>query len=388
MLTIQQDLLNSALGAVTRASTKSTLMAVFALVRLDVDTDGVLRLSCFNGETAARATVNADCSADLSVSVDAATLKAVVETLAGQIRLSVEENALVIQGASNRTTLRIVDEPFPVIAEDHLQPIATFSGNIFRSLARTLPFASADDSRQVLQVLHLTFESESVTAQTADGYSAGYVRESIEGPADSISLSLPLSFARLLSALVEDRDTVRLGSAGPNRYLFQIANAESAKDLTLATVSGAENFPAAQILTMIADARRNAQTQIQTLQSSLLQSIRMVNAMGTQSTFIKASNGVAKIASSETETGQARNVLEGAASGEPVSVWLSALFLKRAAEACKGELLMLITDGTKPILVEAGNFTAVIMPMLAEGNKDPFPEDEAIAISLPEMAMA
>jgi hypothetical protein len=80
--------------------------------------------------------------------------------------------------------------------------------------------------------------------------------------------------------------------------------------------------------------------------------------------------------------------LEGAASGEPVSVWLSALFLKRAAEACKGELLMLITDGTKPILVEAGNFTAVIMPMLAEGNKDPFPEDEAIAISLPEMAMA
>ena len=50
MITIQQDLLHSALNAVTRATTKSTLMAAFPLVRLDVHTDGILQLSCFNGE--------------------------------------------------------------------------------------------------------------------------------------------------------------------------------------------------------------------------------------------------------------------------------------------------------------------------------------------------
>ena len=44
-------------------------------------------------------------------------------------------------------------------------------------------------------------------------------------------------------------------------------------------------------------------------------------------------NGVVKIASSETETGQARNILEGTASGENASVWMSAAFLKRAVEA-------------------------------------------------------
>jgi DNA polymerase III sliding clamp (beta) subunit (PCNA family) len=119
-----------------------------------------------------------------------------------------------------------------------------------------------------------------------------------------------------------------------------------------------------------------------------MQSIRMVNAMGTQSTFLKAVNGVAKIASAETETGQGRNILEGTASGENAQAWFSAAFLKRAAEACKGELVMRITNNTKPILIEAGSFTAVIMPMMVEGSKDPFPEDEAIAISLPEMAMA
>jgi DNA polymerase III sliding clamp (beta) subunit (PCNA family) len=389
MITLQQDLLHSALNAVTRASTKSTLMAAFSLVRLDVNTDGILHLSCFNGETAARSTVNVDCSEDLSVCVDAATLKAVVETLAGQIRLHVDGTALVIQqGTSNRTSLRIVEEPLPVIGEESIQTIATFSGTIFRSLMRALPFASTDDSRAVLQVVHLILDSDTVMAQTADGYSAGLVLESIEGPANQTSVSLPLSSARLLSTLVDDRDTVRMGTAGENRYIFQITNPDISKNLTLATVTVDGNFPSAQIKTLIDEARQNAVAILQIQQASLMQSIRMVNAMGTQSTFLKAVNGVAKIASAETETGQGRNILEGTASGENAQVWLSAAFLKRAAEACKGELVMRITNNTKPILIEAGSFTAVIMPMMVEGSKDPFPEDEAIAISLPEMAMA
>lgn len=68
MITIQQDTLNSALSAVTRASTKSTLIAAFSLIRLDANTNGILQLSCFNGETAARSIVNVDCSEALSLS--------------------------------------------------------------------------------------------------------------------------------------------------------------------------------------------------------------------------------------------------------------------------------------------------------------------------------
>lgn len=315
-------------------------------------------------------------------------MKAVVETLAGEIQLTTEQNSLIIQGASNRTSLRIVDEPLPVIGEESVRTIATFPGNILRSLARVLPCASTDDARAVLQVLHLILETESVTAQTADGYSAGHVRESIEGPAEQTFISLPLNFARLLSILVEDRDTVRLGTSGPNRYIFQISDPDNAKDLTLATVAGPENFPSAQIKTLIEDARNSTVAYLTVQQASLMQSIRMVNAMGTQSTFIKAVNDMAKIASAETETGQGRNILEGTASGENASVWLSAAFLKRAADACKGELSIRLMNGQKPVLIEAGSFTAVIMPMLVEGQKDPFPEDEGIAISLPEMAMA
>jgi len=385
MITIQQSALNAALNAVTRASLKNSL-AAFSLVRLDANKDGILHLSCFNGETAARAITYAACDEDISVSVDALTLKAVVETLDSEIRLSSEHNSLVLQSSTNRTTLRIVDEPFPVIGEESIHAIAALTGTTFRSLSRILPFASTDSSRQVLQVLHLTFAHDTIIAQAADGYSAGCVCESIEGPAAPRSVSIPISVARLLSTLVEEHDTVRVGISGENRYIFQITNLEDSKDLTLATVTSAENFPSGQIINLIEDARKSTTAHLNVLQSSLAQSIRMVHAMVSQSTFIKAVNGIVKIASAETETGQARNILEGTASGENAAIWLSATYVKRAADVCKGELAIRIADGKKPVLIEAGSFTAVIMPMMVDGHKDPFPEDEAIALNLPDLA--
>jgi DNA polymerase III sliding clamp (beta) subunit (PCNA family) len=388
MIAIQQDVLNAALNAVTRASlTKSTLPA-FSLVRLDVKTDGTLTLSCFNGETAARAVTPIACEDDLSVSVDAQTLKAVVETLTGEIQLSVEQNSLLLQNGANRTVMRCIDETVPVIGEESVQKLATLPGSALRSLARVLPFASTDSSRDVLQVMHLTFEKDFVTAQAADGYSASYVSESLQGTNEPTSVSLPVSFARLLAGLVGERDTVQVQSAGSDRYIFQITNAERTKDLTLATVTAAENFPSGQILQLIQEARRDAMAQLNLQQARLMQTLRMVNAMGTQNMFIKAASGIIKMASAETVAGQSRNIVEGTASGQDAKVWLSAAFLKRAAESCKGELTIKITGEKKPVLVETGNFTAVIMPILVESEKDPFPEEEAMAISLPELDAA
>ena len=387
MITIQQESLNAALNAVTRASHKSSLPA-FSLVRLDASMDGRLSLSCFNGESAARAITQIVCDEALSVCVDALTLKAVVETLASEIRLSVEQNSLVIQSSTNRTMLRIVDEELPILGEESMQTLATLSGSAFRSLARVLPFASTDSSRAALQVLHLTLAKDAMIAQAADGFSAGLVRESFSGTAEGNSVCLPMNFARLLATLVEEHDTVRLGVSGPNRYLFQITNTETAKDLTLATVTPADNFPSAQIGQLIEEARQGTSAHCLVQQTSLAQTIRMVHAMGTQNTFIKAVHGAVKMASAETQTGRARNILEGTASGGDANVWLSAAFLKRFADACKGEIAIRIADGKKPVLIEAGGFTAVIMPMLVDENKDPFPEEEAFALSLPAMAMA
>ena len=385
MIIIQQEDLNNTLNAVTRASLKNSLMAAFSLVRLDARPDGQFILSCFNGETAARAITYAACEEDLSVCVDAATLKAIVETLTGEIRMFIEGNSLVLQSVANRTTLRIVEEDLPIIGDENGTTLGTMPGAILRSLSRILPFASSDSSRMVLQVLHLILDGDKLTAQIADGYSAGILQETVEGIKEKTSISLPLGFARLLVSLVDDRDTVSVQTSGENRFLFQIRNEAQSRNLTVATVTSAENFPAEQINGLTQEAHQNTIATLNVQQSSLLQTIRMVNAMNAQSAFIKATGGIVKMASAETDTGQARNILDGTASGDDTSIWVSAAYLKRAAEGCKGELTVRISGKQKPMLVEAGGFTAIIMPMLVEGNKDPFPEDEAIAISLPEM---
>ncbi|HEY5730582.1 MAG TPA: hypothetical protein VIS72_11055, partial [Anaerolineales bacterium] len=195
----------------------------------------------------------------------------------------------------------------------------------------------------------------------------------------------PLGFARLLVSLVDDGDKVSVQTSGENRYVFQIRNEDQNKNLTVATVTSADNFPAEQIQTLTEEARQNTIATLNVQQVSLAQTIRMVNAMNAQSAFIKATGGVVKMASAESETGQARNILEGTASGEDASLWVSAVYLKRAAEGSRGELTVRISGAQKPMLVEAGGFTAIIMPILADGHKDPFPEEEALAINLPEM---
>ncbi len=388
MISIPQEVLANALNAVTRASLKSSLMAAFALIRLDAAAGGELSLSCFNGETAARAVVYAACNDDLSVCVDAQTLKAVTDTLVGEVRLELVDKALVILNGSNRTTLRIIEETIPVIGGENTTDLFTLSGVSLRSLGRVLPFASTDDSRPALQVLHMTVNDQGVVAQTADGFTAGIVVEKFIEARENAVVSLPGNFARLLVALVEEKDTVKVQSAGDNRFLFHLTQTESGKNLTLATVAPANAFPAEQLAQLLQGAHAGTTTRMTLPKQALLQTVKMVGAMGTQNTFLKVANGAIKVASAPTDTGQARNVLDGVATGSDAKVWMSALYLKRAVDACKTELAVQLGGEKKPVLLIEGSFTGILMPLFVDG-KDPFAEeDEPIAISLPMMQNA
>jgi DNA polymerase III sliding clamp (beta) subunit (PCNA family) len=388
MITIPQETLANALSAVTRASLKSSVMAALAVVRIDASADGTLKLSCFNGETAAQSKVYARIDDDASVCVDAQTLKAVADTMLGDVTFKIEPKALIIENGANRTTLHIIEESIPTIGEEQSDTIATLTGVVLRSLARVIPFASIDDSRQPLQVMYLRFGDNLVRAQAADGFSASYVEEALANTVTA-TVSLPLTFARLFASLVDERDTVLVQKVGDNRFLFQVTHTDSGKHLTLATVTAANSFPAEQVLQLFTGTKNSVVAHLQVSKNSLAQTVKMVAAMGTVTTFIKASNGAVKVASEENQIGQARNVLEGAASGQDASVWLSATFLKRVAEACKAEIRIGITDDKKPILLSEGSFTAMIMPLCMEKAKDPFSdEDEPIAISLPALETA
>lgn len=384
MISIPQDVLANALTAVTRASLKGGILTAFALVRIDASAGGEMHLSCFNGETAIRARLYAACNADLSVHVDAQTLKAVTDTLTGEVRLDLLDNSLVVLNGANRTTLRVVDESLPVIGGESTRDLFSLTGASLRSLARVLPFASTDESRPMLQVLHLSVSGQEIVAQAADGFTAGIVTEKLATASGQAVVSLPASFARLLAALVEEKDSVTAQSSGDNRYLFQVTNSESGKHLTLATVAPANAFPAEQLAQLLQQSHAGTSTHLDLPKQALLQTVKMVGAMGTANTFLKVRGGAIKVASAATDTGQARNVLDGTASGTDAQVWLSALYLKRAVDAGKSELHIQLGGEKKPVLLIEGSFTAILMPLFVEA-KDPFPEDDqdAIAVAMP-----
>jgi DNA polymerase III sliding clamp (beta) subunit (PCNA family) len=188
---------------------------------------------------------------------------------------------------------------------------------------------------------------------------------------------------------VDERDTLLVQKLGDNRFLFQITHADSAKHLTLATVTAATDFPAKQVMKLFEGSKNSVVAHLLLQKNSLAQTLKMVGAMGTANTFLKAVNGSVKIASAETSTGQARNVLEGTASGQDAKTWLSAIFLKRVTDACKAEVRVGIANEKSPILFSEGSFTSIIMPLMIENAKDPFgSEDEPIAISLPAFETA
>jgi DNA polymerase III sliding clamp (beta) subunit (PCNA family) len=386
MISIPKDVLANALNAVTRASMKSSVMPAFALVRLDAAAGEELSLSCFNGDTAARAVVYASYTDDLSVCVDAQVLKAVTEQLFGEVRLDVVDKNLVLLNGAKHTTLRIVEESLPVIGGEVTKELFTLSGASLRSLARVLPFASTDESRLALQVLHLALSEQGIVAQAADGYIAGVVTENFSEAKERAIVSLPIHFARLLAALVEERDVVKVQSVGENRFLFQITQSEAGKNLTLATAVPASSFPVTQLAQLLQGAHADTVGRINVQKSQMLLTLKMVGAMGTQNTFLKMANGTIKVASAATDTGQVRDILDGVASGSSAKVWVSANYLKSAVEACKAEINLQLSGENKPVLICEGNFTAILMPLMVDA-EDPFSDEEAIPMSLDILAV-
>lgn len=386
MITIPQEVLANALAAVTRASGRHNLLPAFCAVRMDMSVDGTLSLHCFNGEVAARAVITAQVSDNISLCVNAQTLKEITDTLIGDVQLKIEDNKLIVENGAHRTVLNILEEDLPPIDHEGATKIASLPGSIFRSLARVFPFASTDITRPALQIMHLAFTTNRVTALAADGFTAAQVTEQLKAQCPQ-SLGLPLPFARLLLALVENDDVLELRSIGQKYVIGLITNSSTMKNLVLGSVMLDSKFPAGQVSELLANARQSALTHVQIPKAVLSQVIRQVAAMGTSNALMKASGGVLKVASEETETGQARNVLNVPVTGPDTKNWLSINFLKRVTDACQGELHLSLIKNLDPLLCEEGGFSALIMPLSVNAN-DPFPDDEPIAIALPALTVA
>ena len=393
-LTILQNTLAEALNIVTRASKPSGLMPAFELVRLDASA-GRLTLSCFNGEFAACGIIPAQCLDLASTCVTAATLREVVQTVSGEVTLRFGEAELRLECGSNKSCLRTSLESLPAIkAVEHGEAVS-LSGKDLRRLAGVAQFASTDDLRPALQAVHLSFfkdeQGQSVLqAQAADGFSFGRLRLPVQLPPEleahmtgadpqssrSVAL-LPVAFIRMLAAVVEADDQV-LFRAYPKggRASFQVSG--EGRDYLLDSALMGEGFPESGVEDVLSKARAITGAEITLKPTDVERVIRQVAAMGTKQMFLKASNNLVRVASEDTQFGQARNVLPANVAGPDAHVWLNADYLTRIIKASSGDLTIKIGKPQEAVLVRSGDLVALIMPLICA--TDPFENDTAIPI--------
>jgi DNA polymerase III sliding clamp (beta) subunit (PCNA family) len=399
-LTLQQNSLAEALGVVTRASNQAMPFEAFKLVKLEASA-GRLTLCCFNGEFVASGILPAACQDLAAASVNAATLRDVVQSLDGEITLRFGDSELQLSCGSHKSSLRTSQEKIPTLEAPNTDGCLSLSGKEVRRLAGLVHFASTDDVRPALQTLHLSLKKEEpgqsfLQAQAADGFCLARLRLPVQFSSDSEALPfdetsapngflglLPATFMRALAAVVQPDDLVWFRpDANGNRAAFRIQGEGREFFLDTALVEG--TFPDAAIQELLSKAYADQATECSLQPAEVERVIRQVAAVGTKQVFFKACGGMIRVASDETQYGQAKNVLPGNVVGESAQVWLNADYLNRVIKAAGNELQLKIGIPQAPVLVTSGDLVALIMPLLS--NTDPFENEKAIPILMHQVA--
>lgn len=389
-LILSQPALAAALAVVTRASRHTPLMPAFELVRLQAE-PGRLSLTCFNGECLAVASLPASGADAGQACVSAAALREIVQTLSGEIACQLLPHELLLENGPGRTRLRSSEEPLP---EPSGWPALSFSlsAEDLRRLAGVVAFASSDSRRPVLQGVWMQLGllpdgQAQVEAVAADGFTLA--RRSANLQADPALLAhlqsqplgflLPAGFVRTLAASLAGVQTVEL-SLDPSSGRIAARLAVEDCQVWLETVQPDGAFPYQAIQELIEKTANQPAATLDVSRAALEQAIRQVAAMGTNSLFFKAADGLIRLASMESAFGQARNRLPGQHAGPAAHAWLNTDFLARVVRLAPPALTLRIAAPFDPVWVQAEDLAALIMPLASD--EDPFAGEQALSMPL------
>jgi DNA polymerase III sliding clamp (beta) subunit (PCNA family) len=383
---VQQNALAAALTIVTKASKSSGFTPAFELVRLEAEANR-LNLTCFNGEFAARGSMPAQCLDISSTCVNAATLRDVVQTMDGEITLRITDDELRLESGPNRAYLRMNVEALPLVEPQETGDVIPFSGKDLKKLAAVALFASADSTRAALQGVHLMVSRDETSrtvlqAQAADGFCLGRIHiltEREPAPTEKGALVMPAVFLRMLAGVVEDEDQVFLQMHPLGKQVAFQVRAED-RDFLFVSALLEDAFPVSAVEDLLAKASSGSGAQLALQPAALERVIRQVNAMGTKCMFLKVKAGLTRVASEETEFGQARNVLPGEVTGGEAQVWVNTDLMLKLTRSCTGGMAVKIGKATDPLLVKSGDLVALVMPL--HNLTDPFEGEEELPIPL------
>lgn len=218
-----QDLLQRALGQVSRAVATKTTFPILSNVLLEASADS-LKLAATNQEIGITCWIPAQVTEAGSVTVDARLLSEFVNTLPqDNVRLSSDAGrfSLKVHGLGADAEINGIDaEEFPVFPHGEEGSYgAKVDPQSLREMIGQVEFAAAtDDSRPVLAGVLIRFEEDRLTMAAADGFRLAVREGELLAPvSERLDIIVPARALRELARIVGDRTEPVELTMTPNR---------------------------------------------------------------------------------------------------------------------------------------------------------------------------
>jgi DNA polymerase III sliding clamp (beta) subunit (PCNA family) len=214
------------------------------MVRLDASA-GHLRATCFNGDWMIGGSIPAQSMDTWSVHIPVSTLVDVVSTMESPITLSVDENCLLLSCKVDKAKIKGSTDDLPVVAAVDNDQALVLNGKDIQYLNRAVPFASTDNTRPLLQSIHLETEKAGdayrLRAEAADGIQAARVYVKLPyAPLSELKALVPASFFAKIVKAVSEKDQVKAW-AEKSRMTFAVTG--EAINFTFSSSLMDGNFP-------------------------------------------------------------------------------------------------------------------------------------------------
>lgn len=208
---IDAKVLSNALGFVGRAINARPSYPVLACVLVEPFEDGFLTLTGFDLSTGLVKKIDADVESSGKVAIPHKLFSDIVSKLSGELIVSAiydeEQNSTTVKvkSESGEYSFAAMDaEDFPGLTECIGSPLELPADILAQGLERTIPFASIDETKQVLTGVRLSCADNSLEFAATNGHVLGKVKFSLENDVSDFAVTLPSKSVGALSKMEGD----------------------------------------------------------------------------------------------------------------------------------------------------------------------------------------
>ena len=370
-----QDLLQRALGQVSRAVATKTTFPVLSNVLVEATGDS-LKLAATNQEIGITCWIPAQVTEQGSVTVDARLLSEFVNTLPQDgVRLSSESGrfSLKVHGLGADAEINGIDaEEFPVFPHaDDASFAAKVDPQALREMVAQVEFAAAsDDSRPVLAGVLIRFEDDRLVMAAADGFRLAVCDgQLLEPVSDRLDIIIPARALRELARIIADRTEPVELTVTPNRAQLMLRTEETAFYSRL--IDG--TFPDFRQIVP-----REFATRLELGREDFLTAVRRAGFFARDNNDVvrleaKAGSdelmpGTVEISATAAERGSSQSDIPAAVHGPEGQIAFNSRYLLDVLSVLRSGRVMLGMNGANQAGVvralDSDHYTYVIMPMV------------------------